>query len=300
MREGAGEPSDDERRTRGPLILGDPVVAASWLGGAILLEHRHWTSRGEEFSPVRSTHARVTLTEAGRTERTLVRLDGRTAYDGADRPGALSFVPAFTERQYSYRGADLTYTGLWIDSAYANTIVAPEALDVAPIINGSDRLVRALLSDLRADVQSSRQPSTLYAEHLVAVVLLRLARRPLIGKGGRPARPLDAKGVERVREYIHGHLAADLSVRSLAVLVNLPVDHFARAFRAATGRGPYAYVLEQRVARAQGLLLGSRLPLAEIAHTVGFSSQSHFTSVFRKLTGLTPNAYRSAPSLTGE
>src|SRR5215813_9967176 len=230
MRAGGDEPKDHERRTRGPLILGEPVVAASWLGGAILLEHRHWTSREEEFSPVRSTHARVTLTESGRTERTLVRLEGRTAYDGADRPGALSFVPAFTERQYRYRGADLTYTGLWIDSAYANTIVGPEALDVAPIINGSDRLVRALLSDLRAGVQSGRQPSTLYAEHLVGVVLLRLARRPLLGKGGRHARPLDAKGVERVREYIHEHLAADLSVGPLADLVNMPADHFARSF----------------------------------------------------------------------
>lgn len=289
-----GEPAGHERRTRGPLILGDHVVSASWLGGAILLEHRHWACRDEAFPPARSTHARVTLTEAGRTERTLVRLEGRAAYDGADRPGALSFVPAFTERQYSYRGADLTYTGLWIDSAYANTILGPDAPDMVPVINGRDRLVGALLSELRADVRAGRQPSSLYVEHVAALVLLRLARHSGIAERGRRARPLDSRYVERVREYIRAHLATDLSVGSLAGLVNLPVDHFARSFRAATGRAPYTYVLEQRVASAEHLLRNSRFSLAQIAHTVGFSSQSHFTSAFRKVTGQTPNAYRRA------
>ena len=94
-----------------------------------------------------------------------------------------------------------------------------------------------------------------------------------------------------MREYIHAHLAEDLSVDELAAAVALPVDRFARTFRTATGRAPYAFVLEQRVTRARSLLR-TTLSLAEVAHTVGFSSQSHFTTAFRKLTGLTPDAYR--------
>src|SRR5262249_20225390 len=158
------------------------------------------------------------------------------------------------------------------------------------------RFVSALLSGLRADVRSGPPPSTLYVEHLAALVLLRLARLPETGKTLRHARPPDAKRVERVRQYVHSHLPADLSRGDLAEAVSLPVVGFARCFGAATGRAPYAYVLEKRVARAEHLLRTSRLSLSQIAQNLGFSSQSHFTSAFRKVTGLTPNAYRRTPS----
>jgi AraC family transcriptional regulator len=225
-----------------------------------------------------------------------VRLEGRVAYDGADKPGALSFIPAFVEREYSYRGADLTYTGLWIDSDYVDVILGPQARDMTSLLNGSDQLVRVLLSELQADVRSGLHPSTLYVEHIAALVLLRLARPREAEKRRRQAPRLDARRVERVREHINAHLAEDLSVHDLAAMVNLPVDRFARCFRAATGHPPYAYVLDQRVACAERLLLTTGLSLAEIAQTVGFSSQSHFTSTFRRLRGLTPNACRRAPS----
>lgn len=70
--------------------------------------------------------------------------------------------------------------------------------------------------------------------------------------------------------------------------------HFGRAFRHATGLPPHQYVTEQRIAKATELLAGSDLPIADIAHAVGMSSQSHLTTVFRKLVGDTPAAYRRA------
>jgi AraC family transcriptional regulator len=72
--------------------------------------------------------------------------------------------------------------------------------------------------------------------------------------------------------------------------------HFGKAFKAATGLPPHRYVMEQRVARATELLAGSDLPIAEIAHVVGMSSQSHLTNVFRRLVGDTPHSYRRARS----
>ena len=290
------EPAEHDRHTRGPLLLGAQVLGASWLGGAIVFQHRRWTCRDQASPASRSTHARVTLTDSGRTERTLVRLEGRVAYEGADRPGALSFVPAGIEREYSYRGADLTYTGLWIDAACVDAILGPEANRVAPLINGHDRFVRALLTELQASIRSALRPSSLYVEHIAALVLLHLARRGRNAKPRRQEPGLDGRHVERVRDYVNAHLDAELSVHDLAALVNLPPDRFARSFRAATGRPPYAYVLQQRVACAERLLHTTELSLAEIAQAVGFSSQSHFTSTFRRLSGLTPNACRRTSS----
>ena len=217
------------------------------------------------------------------------RPPSQCAYDGADRPGALSFVPAGVEREYSYRVAELTYTGLWLDVEHANAIVG--ARELQPLLNGRDQLVPTLLSGLRDDIASGHLPSTLYVEHTIALVLLRLAR-PHSVKTSRAAASVEAPSLARVRDYIAAHLGDDISVGDLAATIDLPADRFARAFRAATGVAPYAYVLRQRVERAEHLLRTTRRPLAQIALDLGFTSQSHFTGVFRRLNGLTPDVYR--------
>jgi AraC family transcriptional regulator len=55
---------------------------------------------------------------------------------------------------------------------------------------------------------------------------------------------------------------------------------------------PWQYVQARRVKRAQQLLADRKTSLAEIALSLGFSSQSHFTNVFREAVGVTPKAYR--------
>ena len=60
----------------------------------------------------------------------------------------------------------------------------------------------------------------------------------------------------------------------------------------STGTTPHQYVMRQRVERAQEHLRATRTALAEIATLVGFETQSHFTSVFRRLVGATPKHYR--------
>jgi AraC family transcriptional regulator len=55
---------------------------------------------------------------------------------------------------------------------------------------------------------------------------------------------------------------------------------------------PYAFVLEERIRRAEALLADAALPIGIIAIRLGFSSQSHFTATFRRLRGISPRAYR--------
>ena len=60
----------------------------------------------------------------------------------------------------------------------------------------------------------------------------------------------------------------------------------------STGTTPHQYMMRQRVERAQELLGGSPMALAEVAINVGFDTQNHFTNVFRRLVGVTPKRYR--------
>jgi AraC family transcriptional regulator len=70
--------------------------------------------------------------------------------------------------------------------------------------------------------------------------------------------------------------------------------HFAAQFRLATGIRPHEFVLRRRVARSQQLLAETHATLVEIALSVGFQTQAHFTTVFKRFVGDTPRQWRCA------
>jgi AraC family transcriptional regulator len=66
----------------------------------------------------------------------------------------------------------------------------------------------------------------------------------------------------------------------------------ARTFRRQRGESVGDCVRRLRVESARRLLEDGRQPLSEVALAAGFADQSHFTRVFRRLTGMTPGEYR--------
>jgi RpiB/LacA/LacB family sugar-phosphate isomerase len=105
--------------------------------------------------------------------------------------------------------------------------------------------------------------------------------------GGLPPRRL-----QRVFTYVRENIAEELAVVELARVVGMSQYYFSKLFKLSTGTTPHQYVMRQRVEHAQELLREGRTPLAEVATHVGFETQSHFTSVFRRLSGITPKHYR--------
>lgn len=68
--------------------------------------------------------------------------------------------------------------------------------------------------------------------------------------------------------------------------------HFARAFRAAYGATPRAYLTQRRIERAKTLLRTANLSVTEVCFLVGFSSLGSFSARFRDLVGRSPSDYR--------
>jgi AraC family transcriptional regulator len=81
----------------------------------------------------------------------------------------------------------------------------------------------------------------------------------------------------------------------IAGAINLSPTYFASLFKRATGLSLHQYVIQQRVERAKLLLLTTDLTSTDIALQVGFSSQSHLTQHFKRLTRITPKQVRSSP-----
>jgi AraC family transcriptional regulator len=101
--------------------------------------------------------------------------------------------------------------------------------------------------------------------------------------------------LRRIAEHVQTNLAAELRLTELSAVVHMSPYHFARLFKQATGVSPRQFVIRRRIEAAK-ILLAARRPIREVALAVGFCSQSHFTTSFRRLTGLTPGHYRSAAS----
>jgi AraC-like DNA-binding protein len=98
----------------------------------------------------------------------------------------------------------------------------------------------------------------------------------------------------QVRELIDRYFARPLTVDQLAAHCELSPFHFIRAFRAAFGATPHQYLRERRLERAKELLVTTPLPVTEVCERIGFSSLGSFSSLFRRMTGESPAAYRAA------
>ena len=109
-----------------------------------------------------------------------------------------------------------------------------------------------------------------------------------------PSNGLSRQRLKRVRDYIETHLDDRLTLTDLAGVACLSPYHFSRSFKESVGIGPQRYVMQRRLDRAKTLIRRTNQPLAEIAQQVGLCDQSHLTSMFRSMTGVTPGQYRAA------
>jgi AraC family transcriptional regulator len=131
--------------------------------------------------------------------------------------------------------------------------------------------------------------SPLVIEGLALEMLAELSRRSVLPLERRPV----ARWLEQVREIINTQFSEPLTLSQIAKSVNIHPVHIARTFRKHHRCTIGEYVRRLRIEFACRQLSTSNTPLAEIALQAGFSSQSHFSTTFRLITGLTPAQYRS-------
>ena len=99
--------------------------------------------------------------------------------------------------------------------------------------------------------------------------------------------------IHQACDYIEMHLQdRDLSLQAVSEKVGLSVSYFSQLFKTEKRIGMSNYVTERRIQRAQDMLMNSGLKTEDIALQLGFSTVSYFGQVFKKTTGMTPNAYR--------
>ncbi len=97
---------------------------------------------------------------------------------------------------------------------------------------------------------------------------------------------------QRAIAFMEAHLDGPLTLEHVAREAGMSKFHFCRHFKDATGFTFREFLVRRRVARALGLLLDQDRSVSQVYLEVGFKDLSHFSRVFRKLTGQSPSRYR--------
>jgi len=159
----------------------------------------------------------------------------------------------------------------------------------------ADPHVASLVLNMRDELEAGCPTGTLYSEALSVALAEYLFNRYCVESGpvGRDRLALSPTQVSRVREYIRTNLARDIGLAEMADQLSLSPHYFSMRFKHALGVSPHHYVLRERIHEARRLLAVGRMSISEVALSLGFSDQSHFSQAFRKMTGTTPKRYQS-------
>jgi AraC family transcriptional regulator len=230
------------------------------------------------------------------------RHDGETIVEGLPRSSVrewyrkMTFVPA-GHRFYGWQKPRSLprSTFLYIDPRSSLLCELRFAeVEFRPRLLFFDPDVWATALKLKAQLQRPCRSQAAYVEALSIALAHELTRM----NEGDSSAVSDIRGglpawqQKRLAQYVEEHLADQISLSSLARLVQLSPCHFSRAFKESFGIPPYRYLTSRRIARAKAMLAERKLSVTEIGLGVGFSETSSFTSAFRKVTGETPTDYR--------
>ena len=166
--------------------------------------------------------------------------------------------------------------------------------ELIEVYKDKDLLIQQIGLALLAEAGAENPSGKLYIESLTQTFVLHLLKNYSTANSSAEnlSGGLSGYKLRRAKEFIIENLEEDLSLAEIAAAADLSQYHFARAFRKSTGFTPQQYLMKQRIERAKELLAKDDLPIVEISLRTGFKNQSHFTTLFRKFTKLTPRTWR--------
>ena len=160
-------------------------------------------------------------------------------------------------------------------------------------LSAKDELIQHLSLAFISEVEKE-ESSRLFADSLAHTLMFHIIKNytNAVSHTKQFLGGLSGRKLRLVKEFINDNLEQDLTLTEIAQVADLSHFHFARAFRKCVGITPQQYITNRRIEKAKELLAKSDLPIVEIGFQTGFKNQSHFTTLFRKITSLTPKLWR--------
>lgn len=152
-----------------------------------------------------------------------------------------------------------------------------------------DPQLQSIAWAIKTELEMGSPSGQLYLEGLGQSVAARLvAAHSSVSVMERRHGGLDGRRLKHALEFIEANLTSELTLTELAAAAGMSVSHFRSGFRQSVGVSAHQYVIERRLERAKGLLMGEECSIAEVALASGFTHQSHLARHMQRATGLSP------------
>jgi AraC-like DNA-binding protein len=102
----------------------------------------------------------------------------------------------------------------------------------------------------------------------------------------------DTATTRRIKQTVIANINEKITPTLIAKQLKMDVSYLCRHFKQHTGMTIASYVNQVKVSECKRLLSATDMSVLQISARLGFSSQNYMASVFKKLTGTTPEAYR--------
>lgn len=99
--------------------------------------------------------------------------------------------------------------------------------------------------------------------------------------------------IKEAMGFIDQNYQRDVSVEEIAAASGLNRSYFGKLFKETMGFSPQQYLIQYRMTKAAELLKGSRIPVGEVARSVGHENQLHFSRAFKNTYSISPSQYRA-------
>ena len=105
---------------------------------------------------------------------------------------------------------------------------------------------------------------------------------------------MDRMFVDRLSAVINDHIVkGKIDYEDLAAAFHVGKTQLNRKIKAITGYTTTEYILQVRISLAKHLLAKTDYSVGDVATRVGIDDLAYFSSVFKKMTGMTPTAFRN-------
>jgi AraC family transcriptional regulator len=217
-------------------------------------------------------------------------------HHGRSLPGNLMLMAAGQDSVWNCSAA-MDELHVFVHPSVVEEVAAEIGVPRFELIDGIglvDPTLAEMARQILAEIERPGIGTRIFAESMARSLALHLLRHHSTAASSEapPRIEITVRQLRAATDYIECHLEEDLTLERIAAATAMSPFRFARAFKKKTGQSPRQYVIARRIELAKELLRAGDFEIAEIANRVGLSTQSHFTSVFRKLCGTTPKRFR--------
>ncbi len=280
-----------------PVVSKSPNISSATFDWQDLVMEHHFLPASE--CPEMETEQLTLTIKIGNSFITDWRLDGKLKRCNMKR-GDIAILPkGIVNSAVWYDRSEVIL--LSVDSGLVDK-VAEETLNnnliqIIPQRQVSDPQIVNIALALKAELESGCLAGSVYRDYLtnalIVYLLTKYSNRDRASNNNSEIDIAQTK-IDRIKDYINENLAENLNLSKIAEISNISPYHFARLFKQKTGYSPHQYIIRYRIEKAKNLLSKTNLSIVEIAYSIGCSSQSNFTSLFRKKVGTTPQKYRQS------